>query len=76
MLHRWWLLVPTSRPLNAKAKQNSYANGLLLAAQGDSIATRNQKIAAQQAAFDRRMRLRRRTSEVGLRKRAKSAGVG
>ncbi|BGP03946.1 hypothetical protein JCM10021v2_007694 [Rhodotorula toruloides] len=50
---RWWIFVPTSKPI-ASAPANSKANQVLLAAQADSIATRKKKIAAQQAAFHKR----------------------
>ncbi|GAA5839956.1 hypothetical protein JCM9279_005220 [Rhodotorula babjevae] len=50
---QWWLFVPVSKP-TAAASSNSYANTVLLAAQADSIATREKKIAAQKAAFGRR----------------------
>jgi len=49
----WWLFVPVSKPTVATSS-NSYANTVLLAAQADSIATREKKIAAQKAAFGRR----------------------
>ncbi|GAA5884287.1 hypothetical protein JCM6882_002210 [Rhodosporidiobolus microsporus] len=50
---QWWLFVPVSNP-TAKAASNSYANNVLLAAQADSIATREKKIKAQKAAFGKR----------------------
>ncbi|GAA5997472.1 uncharacterized protein JCM10292_000872 [Rhodotorula paludigena] len=50
---QWWLIVPVSKP-TAKAASNSYANQVLLAAQADSIKTRERKIAAQKAAFGKR----------------------
>ncbi|GAA5867162.1 hypothetical protein JCM8547_006259 [Rhodosporidiobolus lusitaniae] len=50
---QWWLIIPVSKPLVA-AKSNSAANKVLLAAQADSIATREKKIAAQKAAFGKR----------------------
>ncbi|TNY18721.1 hypothetical protein DMC30DRAFT_448571 [Rhodotorula diobovata] len=50
---QWWLFVPVSKPTVA-ASSKSYANTVLLAAQADSIATREKKIAAQKAAFSRR----------------------
>lgn len=50
---QWWLIVPVSKPA-AKAASNSYANQVLLAAQADSIKTRERKIAAQKAAFGKR----------------------
>ncbi|GAA5989870.1 hypothetical protein JCM5350_006595 [Sporobolomyces pararoseus] len=50
---QYWLLVPVSKP-TASAPSNSYANTQLIAAQADSIETRNKKIAAQKAAFNKR----------------------
>ncbi|GAA6048715.1 hypothetical protein JCM3770_003925 [Rhodotorula araucariae] len=50
---QWWLFVPVSKP-TAEAPATSYANTVLLAAQADSIATREKKIAAQKGAFSRR----------------------
>ncbi|GEM11372.1 hypothetical protein Rt10032_c14g5389 [Rhodotorula toruloides] len=50
---QWWIFVPTSKPI-ASAPANSKANQVLLAAQADSIATREKKIAAQKAAFHKR----------------------
>ncbi|GAA6006846.1 hypothetical protein JCM11491_003203 [Sporobolomyces phaffii] len=50
---QYWLFVPVSNP-TSQAKPNSYANIQLIAAQADSIATRNKKIAAQKAAFNKR----------------------
>ncbi|GAA6062512.1 hypothetical protein JCM10212_001562, partial [Sporobolomyces blumeae] len=50
---QWWLFVPVSKP-TASAKSNSYQNTQLIAAQADSIETRNKKIAAQKAAFNKR----------------------
>ncbi|KAK4049290.1 hypothetical protein OIV83_004227 [Microbotryomycetes sp. JL201] len=47
---QWWLTVPVSRP-TVNAPANSYANSVLLAAQSDSIKTRNKKIQDQQNAF-------------------------
>lgn len=77
-----FLFVPVSKP-TASAKPNSYANVQLIAAQADSIETRNKKIAAQKAAFSKRglldrehaammRRLRKRT----LEKRAKTVSSG
>ncbi|GAA6033544.1 hypothetical protein JCM8097_001447 [Rhodosporidiobolus ruineniae] len=50
---QYWLAVPVSKPL-AAAKTNSAANKVLLAAQADSISTREKKIAAQKAALGKR----------------------
>jgi hypothetical protein len=50
---QYWLFVPVSKPTSS-AKPNSYQNTQLIAAQADSIETRNKKIAAQKAAFDKR----------------------
>ncbi|GAA5837676.1 hypothetical protein JCM11251_002293 [Rhodosporidiobolus azoricus] len=50
---QYWLFVPVNAP-TAKASASSYANQVLLAAQADSISTREKKIAAQKAAFGRR----------------------
>lgn len=45
--------MPVSKPV-VKASSNSYANTVLLAAQSDSIKTRNKKLADAAAAFDKR----------------------
>ncbi|KAK4047107.1 hypothetical protein OIO90_006309 [Microbotryomycetes sp. JL221] len=50
---QWWLTVPVSKPTVA-APANSYANSVLLAAQSDSIKTRNKKIQDQQNAFKKK----------------------
>lgn len=50
---QWWLLVPVNKP-TASSHANSYANVQLIAAQADSIDTRNKKIAAQKQAFGKR----------------------
>ncbi|GAA5930247.1 hypothetical protein JCM10213_001040 [Rhodosporidiobolus nylandii] len=50
---QWWLFVPVSKP-TASASSKSYANSVLLAAQADSISTREKKVAAQKAAFNKR----------------------
>ncbi|GAA5974617.1 hypothetical protein JCM11641_007026 [Rhodosporidiobolus odoratus] len=50
---QWWLFVPVSKP-TASASSTSYANNILLAAQADSISTREKKVAAQKAAFNKR----------------------
>ncbi|GAA5982863.1 hypothetical protein JCM10908_006814 [Rhodotorula pacifica] len=63
---QWWLFVPTSKP-TAAANSNSYANRVLLAAQADSVKTREKKIAAQKNAFHGRMA--RRVRKRALKKR-------
>ncbi|GAA5902241.1 uncharacterized protein JCM6883_001343 [Sporobolomyces salmoneus] len=50
---QYWLFVPINK-CTASAKPNSYQNVQLIAAQADSIETRNKKIAAQKAAFSKR----------------------
>lgn len=60
---QWWLFVPTSNP-TARAKSTSYANRVLLAAQADSIQTRERKIAAQKKAFHHRMKRQVRKREL------------
>lgn len=63
---QWWLFVPTSKP-TVSAKANSNANKVLLAAQADSIETREKKIAAQKEAFHKRMARRVRKRELEQR---------
>ncbi|ORY88397.1 hypothetical protein BCR35DRAFT_312902 [Leucosporidium creatinivorum] len=82
---QWWLTVPVSKPL-VKASSNSAANRVLLAAQSDSIKTRNAKIAAQKAAFNNKRGLvgldapsrsrRHALTKRALERRAKTAGAG
>lgn len=50
---QYWLFVPVSKPTSS-SNTNSYANTQLIAAQRDSIETRNKKIADQKAAFNKR----------------------
>ncbi|GAA5970909.1 hypothetical protein JCM21900_000567 [Sporobolomyces salmonicolor] len=50
---QWWLFVPVSKTA-ASAPSSSYANTQLIAAQSESVATRNKKIAAQKAVFHKR----------------------
>ncbi|KAM0790457.1 hypothetical protein ACM66B_003334 [Microbotryomycetes sp. NB124-2] len=60
---QWWLIVPVSRP-TVNAPANSYANSVLLAAQSDSIKTRNKKIQEQQNAFKNKNGKRDVSSEL------------
>lgn len=80
---QWWIAVPVSAPVKkTSTKEGTYANAVLLAAQSDSIKTRNAKIKAQEAAFkkknskrglgedDMAMRARHRTRARTISKRA------
>ncbi|KAK4700072.1 hypothetical protein P7C70_g6182, partial [Phenoliferia sp. Uapishka_3] len=48
---QWWLAVAIG---NTAGKVTSSTNQMLIAAQADSVATRNAKVAAQEAAFNKR----------------------
>ncbi|GAA5897716.1 hypothetical protein JCM5296_000861 [Sporobolomyces johnsonii] len=79
---QWWLFVPVSKT-SASAPSSSYANTQLIAAQNESVATRNKKIAAQKAAFHKRglaghehVRMARRLKKRVLEKRTQTVSGG
>ncbi|GAA5941327.1 uncharacterized protein JCM15063_006440 [Sporobolomyces koalae] len=79
---QYWIFVPVSEP-TVSSKPNSYANTQLIAAQADSISTRNKKIAAQKAAFHKRglspamyTGMLRQLRKRALEKRAKTVSSG